>query len=156
MLFGECWNSTGREESLMRGAVYNLGIPNAILNSVNRISRTAQSFRFAMQLSFVILGLAIAAVAADWSEPEQQLARKIVAVTGPGAVALTVENRSSLGKRDSEIVQNGLRSCARRARASLCKSRAVSRYGCDFSFRKSSVVRVGGGDSPGCRRVMRW
>ena len=28
------------------------------------------------------------ACATDWSAPEQQLARKIVAVTGPGAVAL--------------------------------------------------------------------
>ena len=93
----------------MRAAVYNLGIPNAILSSVNRFSRTALSCRFAMQLSLVVLGLAIVAVATDWSGPEQQLARKIVAVTGPGAVALSVENRSSLGKRDSEIVQNGLR-----------------------------------------------
>ena len=93
----------------MRAAVYNLGIPNAIPNSVNRISRTALSLRFAMQLSFVLLALAIATRAADWSGPEQQLARKIVAVTGPGAVALTVENRSSLGKRDREIIQNGLR-----------------------------------------------
>jgi hypothetical protein len=57
-----------------------------------------------------LLGLAIAAQAADWNEPEQQLARKIVAVTGPGAIALRVENRSSLGKRDNEVVQNGLRS----------------------------------------------
>ncbi|MGC1451962.1 MAG: hypothetical protein WA830_18180 [Candidatus Sulfotelmatobacter sp.] len=93
----------------MRAAVYNLGIPNAILNSVNRFSRTALSCRFAMQLCFVVLGLAIVAVATDWSGPEQQLAHKIVAVTGPGAIAFTVENRSSLGKRDSEIVQNGLR-----------------------------------------------
>jgi hypothetical protein len=53
--------------------------------------------------------LAIGARAVDWNEPEQQLARKIVAVTGPGAVALTVENRSVLGKRDNEIIQNGLR-----------------------------------------------
>jgi hypothetical protein len=57
-----------------------------------------------------VLGLTIATGAVDWNEPEQQLARKIVAVTGPGAVALTVENRSSLSKRDNEIVQNGLRS----------------------------------------------
>ena len=93
----------------MSAAVYNLSIPNAIPNCVNRISRTALSFRFARRLSFVVLVAAIAARATDWSGPEQQLAHKIVAVTGPGAVALTVENRSSLGKRDSEVVQNGLR-----------------------------------------------
>jgi len=59
---------------------------------------------------FLLLAFAIVAQAADWSGPERQLAGKVVAVTGPGAVALTVENRSSLGKRDIEIVQNGLRS----------------------------------------------
>jgi hypothetical protein len=93
----------------MRAAVYNLAIPNAIPSSANRISRSARGLRFAMQLFFIAVGLAISAHATDWSGPEQQLARKIVAVTGPGAVALTVQNRSSLGKRDSEIVQNGLR-----------------------------------------------
>lgn len=94
----------------MRGAVYNLGIPNAIPNSVNRALRPALSLRFAIQLCLAVSCLAIGASATDWSGPEQQLARKIVAVTGPGAVALTVDNRSSLGKRDSEIIQNGLRS----------------------------------------------
>jgi hypothetical protein len=94
----------------MRGAVYNLAIPNAISNSVNRISRTALSLRFAVRVSRALLALAMAAHAADWSGAEQQLARKIVAVTGPGAVALTVESRSSLGRRDREIIQNGLRS----------------------------------------------
>jgi hypothetical protein len=93
----------------MRGAVYNLAIPDAIPTSVNRASRTL-SLCFAMQFTLTVLTLAIAARAADWSAPEQQLAHKIGAVTGPGAVALTVENRSSLGKRDSEIIQNGLRS----------------------------------------------
>jgi hypothetical protein len=58
----------------------------------------------------MLLGLANAACAADWSGPEQQLARKIVATTGRVAVALTVENRSHFGRRDSEIIQNGLRS----------------------------------------------
>ena len=58
----------------------------------------------------MLLGLANAAPAADWSGPEQQLAGKIVAVTGTAAVTLTVENRSDLGQRDREIIQNGLRS----------------------------------------------
>jgi len=62
-----------------------------------------------------LLALTIVATAVDWNEPEQQLARKIVAVTGPGAVALTVENRSFLSKRDYEVVQNGLRSALEQA-----------------------------------------
>ncbi len=96
----------------MRGAVYNSAIPNVISISVNRVFRAARCLRLAVQvlLVLVLLGMTIAARAADWSAPEQQLARKIVAVTGPGAVALTVENRSSLGKRENEIIQNGLRS----------------------------------------------
>ncbi|MGO9084595.1 MAG: hypothetical protein ACLQBK_05160 [Candidatus Sulfotelmatobacter sp.] len=91
----------------MGGAVYNLAIPDAISNSVSRAPRSASILL--LQLSFVVLGAAITVHAADWSVPEQQLAKKIAAVTGPGAVALTIENRSSLGRRDSEIVQNGLR-----------------------------------------------
>jgi hypothetical protein len=87
-----------------------LAIPNVIPNSVIRALRLAPSRRVVAELSFVILGLAMAARGVDWNGPEQQLARKIVAVTGPGAVALTVENRSSVGKRDSEVIQNGLRS----------------------------------------------
>jgi len=92
----------------MRGAIYNSAIPDGVSNPVNRPSRLALRLRLLLQISFVI-ALAATAGAADWSGPEQQLARKIVAVTGPGAVALTVENRSSLGRRDSEIIQNGLR-----------------------------------------------
>ncbi len=94
----------------MREAVYNSAIPKAILKSVRRGGRCKSVVRL---LRFVfpvaILSLTIFAHAADWNTAEQQLARKIVAVTGPGAVALTVENRSSLGRRESEAVQNGLR-----------------------------------------------
>lgn len=91
----------------MGAASYNSGIPHCIASTVNR--RSHARFRLA-QILIVIFISAIAARAADWSAPEIQLARKIVNVTGPGAVALTVENRSSLGRRDAEIVENGLRS----------------------------------------------
>ena len=94
----------------MEGAVYNLAIPNTFLSLVNRAVRPAQIVRGVAYLCCVLLVLAGAAGAADWSVPEQQLARKIVAVTGAGAIALTVENRSSLGQRESEVIQNGLRS----------------------------------------------
>jgi hypothetical protein len=94
----------------MRETVYNSTIPNTTTNPVNRVLRLSSSLCSVVQLSVLVLGLGAACPAADWSGPEQELARKIVAVTGPGAVALTVENRSSLGKRDSEIIQNGLRS----------------------------------------------
>ena len=57
---------------------------------------------------FLLLGFPISTRAADWNESEQQLAQKIVAVIGPGAVAWTVENRSSLGRRDVDVIMNGL------------------------------------------------
>jgi hypothetical protein len=49
------------------------------------------------------------AAAGDWSEPTQQLARKIVAITGPGAVAVTQENRSSLAQKDFLTICGALR-----------------------------------------------
>jgi hypothetical protein len=89
----------------MRSAVYNSSIPRSIPNTVKR---ARLGLRIA-QLLLLLAGLTPAVHAGDWNSPEQQLARKIVAVTGPGAVSLTVENRSSLGRRDYEVIQNGLR-----------------------------------------------
>jgi len=89
----------------MRSAVYNAAIPNM----VNRALRLAPGFRLALQILSLIAILVVVVQAVDWSMPEQQLARKIVAVTGPGAVTLTLENRSSLGRRDHEVIGNGLR-----------------------------------------------
>lgn len=93
----------------MYEAVYNSAIRKAILKSVKRGDGTKLLARFLRYLfPLAIFPLAIFAHATDWNAAEQQLARKIVAVTGPGAVAVTVENRSSLGRRESEAVQNGL------------------------------------------------
>ena len=73
----------------MRPAVYNPAIPRIaiqkdILNTVNRASVLA--FRLPVALCFFLLtpGLVPCANAQDWSVPEQQLARKIVAVTEIG------------------------------------------------------------------------
>jgi len=92
----------------MRRAIYNSAIPEIILNTVYRVSSSALALRL-LRFFFMTIALCVAAMAADWNVPEQQLAKKVVAVTGPGAVALSIENRSSLGRRDQEIVQNGLR-----------------------------------------------
>jgi len=89
-------------------AVYNSAISET-LKPVFTALRALPGLRL-VQLFVALVGLAVAACATDWNSPEQHLAKKIAAVTGPGAVALTVENRSSLGKRDFEIIQNGLRS----------------------------------------------
>ena len=61
-------------------AVYNLPVPQMFILSP-RSRRAAASLLFV----FVFLNTA---VAADWSGPAEQLARKIVAVTGPGAAAV--------------------------------------------------------------------
>jgi hypothetical protein len=77
---------------------------------VSRALRPTRSLRVAVQLSYLVLALTISACAADWSGPEQELARRIAAASGRGTVAITIENRSTLGKRDSDVIQNGLRS----------------------------------------------
>lgn len=104
------------EGGRMCEAVYNSAIPNAILKSVKRGDRSKLPAQFLRclcfrvpTLSLTIVALTIFAHATDWNAAEQQLARKIVAATGPGAAAVTVENRSSMGRRESEAVQNGLR-----------------------------------------------
>jgi hypothetical protein len=93
----------------MRAPVYNSAIPNAIVNPVLRALSRSLTFRAAV-LSILLSALAAQAFATDWSIPEQDLARKIAAVSGPGAVALTITNQSSLSRRDSEVITNGLHS----------------------------------------------
>jgi len=93
----------------MRKAVYNSAIPDVASKSVNRSSRSLRAFSFVLSLFLPLIGLCTLGLAADWSGPEQSLAHKIVAVTGPGAVAVTMENHSSLGKRDTDAIQSGLR-----------------------------------------------
>ena len=94
----------------MGQAVYNSGIPETCVKSVNRAVGFGSLLRLAIFALFLLFGCTIPSSATDWSGPEQQLARKVVAVTGPGTLALVVNNRSSLGRRDADIVQNGLRS----------------------------------------------
>src|ERR1700687_354060 len=106
--FRWCPNSTGQEAGRMCEAVYNSAI-SPILKPVISALCALPGLRHSYLL-VALVGLAVTACANDWNTPEQHLARKIVTVTGPGAVALTVENRSSLGKRDFDIIQNGLRS----------------------------------------------
>jgi len=107
----------------MRKEIYNSAIPENVLKSVIRFVRRASitpAHRAA--ILFAVMVSATPTFAADWNTAEQQLARKIVGVTGPGTVALTVENRSSLGRRDSDIVQNGLRLALEQAGIHFVKS----------------------------------
>jgi hypothetical protein len=125
-----------------QGAVYNLGIPNVILNSVSRARYGEQTFRVAQLFVLVLAGFPAIAAAADWNIPEQQLARKVVAVTGGGTLSLVFVNRSSLGWRDAEIIQNGLRSALEQAGARFAKADAASTVSISLSENLNSYVWV--------------
>lgn len=96
------------EDSLAQSGGYNFAIPNIISNSASRAHRPAH--RTWIVICIFVMGAMAVVQAQDWSIPEQQLAKQIVDVTGAGPASFTFENRSSLGRRDSEIIQNGLRS----------------------------------------------
>lgn len=120
--------------------IYNSSIPKAELKSVDPLFlRILRGF-----FVFLILLLSIPlALAADWSGAEQQLAKKIVAATGPGTVSLTVENRSSLGRRESDVVQNGLRGAMEASGIHFVKSdQAAATVALTLSENETSYVWV--------------
>jgi len=134
----------------MRERIYNSSIPKADSKSVKH---TAWRI-FRACFSFLIVVLPITSVlAADWSSAEQQLAKKIISVTGPGTVSLTVENRSSLGRRESDVVQNGLRSALEASGIHFVKSeQAAANVALTLSENETSYVwvaeiRQGAGES---------
>jgi len=81
-------------------AVYNSRIPHMRVSS--------SRFKPAAYLFVLILMLAPIIIASDWRAPEAQLARQIVAATGPGTVALDVVNRSSLSRPEVDVIRRGL------------------------------------------------
>ncbi len=100
------------------------------------------ALRVIFPLALMTLALAASARAADWSVPEQQLARKIASVTGPGAITLTVENRSSLSRRDYDIIRNGLRSALESAAIKVTRSEQATTVKISLSESLVSYVWV--------------
>src|ERR1700751_1739457 len=91
--------------SLRFNAVYNSAIAEMLIPSPGFSSRVPSL------LLLLICWLVPPSFGADWAAPEQELARKIAAATGPGAVSVEVVNRSaSLGKKESDEISRGLRS----------------------------------------------
>jgi hypothetical protein len=90
----------GSMRKTCHNAVYNARILD-MRASPSRYSRAACFF-------MLLLMQAPCVVASPWHGPAEQLARKIAAATGPGAVALNVVNRSSLGHADVEEIRRGL------------------------------------------------
>lgn len=123
----------------MRCAVYNLAIPNML----NCPLRSAPSLTAGLRILSLLFALAMGAWAADWNASEQQLARKVAAVTGPGAVALTVENRSSLVRRDADTITSGLRAALEAAGLRFVKpEQAAATVAISLSENLSSYVWV--------------
>jgi len=73
------------------------------------------SRRRASSLLVFLLLLAGAAAGADWSQPARQLARKISAKTGPGAVAITFKDASSLSAADASEARRAIEQALRGA-----------------------------------------
>jgi hypothetical protein len=89
--------------SLRSSAVYNSPIAEMLIPSPGFSSRTSSL------LLVLCLWLTPLGYGADWSIAEQELARKIAAVTGPGPLSLEVVNRASLNKKDVDEISRGLR-----------------------------------------------
>jgi len=86
--------------SIVLNPVYNSRIPE--------MAASRLSFAGVLGVSILLLSLVPASVASQWQAPEAQLARKIAAATGPGAVAFTLSNHSSLGQAEVKEIQAGL------------------------------------------------
>lgn len=77
---------------------------NPVYNA--RILNMRNSARFS-HIAIVLL-LCPCVFASKWQAPAEQLAQKIAAVTGPGAVALDVANRSSISQADADEIRRQL------------------------------------------------
>jgi hypothetical protein len=87
-------------KSNTRGAVYNARIACMFIF----LSRILRALLFAL----VVFACAPQIWAGDWQQLEKQLASRIAAVTGPGAVALDLVNHSSLSPADAEQIRGGI------------------------------------------------
>jgi hypothetical protein len=81
----------------MRTPVYNS--PNL------QMMRFPSRLRWALCLCVLLSQLSFAS---DWRDPVSQLAAKIIAATGPGVVALEINNRSSISSADTDEIRREL------------------------------------------------
>jgi len=85
--------------NVSENAVYNARIPHMRVPSP----------RF-LAITFVVLCVLLCAPvrATDFRTPEEQLSRKIAAVTGPGALVVNIVNRSSVAQAEFEQIRRGV------------------------------------------------
>lgn len=84
----------------IKATVYNSRILQMSLHQICR--------RIFILASLICISCEAVGQAPNWQIPEQQLAAKISAVTGPGAVSIEFSNRSSLIRSQEEDIQRGL------------------------------------------------
>ena len=81
-------------------------MPTAVYNSANReMMRPTSRLRWALCLCVLVSQLSFAS---DWHDPVSQLAAKITTATGPGVVALEINNRSSISSADADEIRRQL------------------------------------------------
>lgn len=71
-------------------------------------SRNPEMFPSCVRWLPCVLLLLRCALASDWRMPEAQLSEKIAAITGPGVIALEINNRSSVAPADVESIRHAL------------------------------------------------
>jgi hypothetical protein len=81
----------------MRAAGYNSRKSSLHRDVLVIVSRSLRHTCVLAAFAFAFAGVC---AAANWSSPAQELARKIAAITGPGAAFVSIENQSSLSASD--------------------------------------------------------
>ena len=84
---------------------------NAVYNAriLHMVASSSLLWRAACCFALIVMCVGMSS-ASDWRTPEEQLARKIAAATGPGAVALDMANKSSISRADADEIRRGLSS----------------------------------------------
>lgn len=82
--------------------------PNPVYNARIQEKRLARAYFLRALCCWLMMVPASLVSATDWRAPVAELARKIAAATGPGAVAIEAGTRSSLSSSDSDEVRRGL------------------------------------------------
>jgi hypothetical protein len=94
---GNGFSDVGTVQTQMQTPVYNS--PNL------EMTRPSLRLRWAWSLCLLFSQLSFAT---DWQAPIAQLSAKIIAATGPGVVALEINNRSSISSADAEEIRREL------------------------------------------------
>jgi hypothetical protein len=104
-------NLTVPQDDLVVGSMSTLVMANfshnPVYNARNPPMPISVGVSRAALRSLLLLSAGIA-FASDWQAPASQLAQRIAGITGPGAVAVSVINRSSLSPSDTDDVRRKL------------------------------------------------